>query len=226
MLNLRYALLPYNYTMAHRAYEDGLPLARPLIVGYPHDDRFVNESTEFLWGDDFLVAPVLEAGATSRRVVFPAGDWVNFWTDSVVHGGSTRDVSAPLDRIPLFVRAGSIIPMAPAMDYTDERPLDTLRLSVYPAAGTNSSALLYEDDGHTTAYRSGDFALTRFTQSVTGTGSRRRIVLTIGRSKGEYTGKILKRTYIIDVHGIVAAPVVATCRSDSSVAISFPAPSK
>jgi alpha-glucosidase (family GH31 glycosyl hydrolase) len=206
MLRLRYRLLPYNYTMAYRNYETGLPLARPLIMIYPGDKRFRDESSSYLWGDDFLVSPVVEAGQTTKSVNFPEGEWVNFWTDELVRGGKTLEVAAPLGRIPLFVKSGSIIPMAPPMQFSDERPLDTLTLCVYPARGGAAASFLYEDDGKTTAYQSGSLSLTRFTQSAEEKNGRLRLEIGIGASEGNFAGKALNRTYAIEIHRVAAPP--------------------
>ena len=206
MLMLRYRLLPYIYTMAYRNYQTGLPLARPLIMIYPGDKRFADESSTYLWGEDFLVSPVVEAGQTSKRVNFPEGEWVNFWTDELVRGGKTLEVAAPLGRIPLFVKSGSIIPMAPPMQFSDERPMDTLTLCVYPAPGGAAASFLYEDDGKTTAYQGGSLSLTRFTQSAEAKNGRRRLEIGIGASEGNFAGKAMNRTYAVEIHRVAAPP--------------------
>jgi alpha-glucosidase (family GH31 glycosyl hydrolase) len=208
MLRLRYELLPYNYTMAYRNYETGLPLARPLIMMYPGDSRLTDESSSYLWGDDFLVSPVVKPGETTKRVVFPEGEWVNFRTDELVQGGRTLEVPAPLGSIPLFVKSGSIIPIAPQMQYSDARPLDTLILCVYPGSANVDSAFLYEDDGKTTAYQNGGFSLTRYAQTAGEKNGRLHLTVDIGPSKGEFTGKIRKRTYEVEVHRVGGRPEV------------------
>jgi alpha-glucosidase (family GH31 glycosyl hydrolase) len=206
MLRLRYRLLPYTYTMAYRNYETGLPLARPLIMMYPGDNRFTDESSSYLWGDDFLVSPVVNPGETTKRVNFPECDWVNFWTDEVIHGGRTLEVAAPLESIPLFVKCGSIIPMAPPMQYSDERPLDTLTLCVYPGRGVSGSGYLYEDDGKTTAYQNGSFSLTRFTESGVEEKGGLRLTVGIGSSNGSFSGNILNRMYAVEIHRAAGRP--------------------
>jgi alpha-glucosidase (family GH31 glycosyl hydrolase) len=211
MLRLRYRLLPYTYTMAYRNFETGLPLARPLIMMYPGDKRFTDESSTYLWGDDFLVSPVVEGGQTSKSVNFPEGDWVNFWTDELVHGGKTLEVAAPLGRIPLFVKSGSIIPMDQPKQYSDARPLDTLTLSLYPEPGKADSSFLYEDDGKTTAYQTGSYSLTRFTQLAAEQDGVRRMTLEIGPARGTYAGKLLKRTCLVEVHRVAGPPVEVRC---------------
>ena len=210
MIGLRYRLLPYIYSMAREACVSGLPLARPLAMMYPGDARFVDESSSYLWGDALLVAPVLRPGATSREVEFPEGEWVDFRTDAIIPGGASRDVPAPLGTIPLFVRRGSIIPMAEAMDYTDERPADTLTLRVYPSPRDTASSTLYEDDGITTGYLSGSFALTRFVARVARGGNDERLVLTVGNAAGSFPGKLARRTYLVEIHTVAALPPAVT----------------
>ena len=155
---LRYRLLPYTYTLAWQAHALGLPLMRPLVMNYADDPRVWNLGHQFLWGDDLLVAPVTREGATSWPVYLPRGTWYDFWTGTHHQGPAGITVEAPLERLPLFVRAGAIIPMGPVMQYTAERPLDEITLWVYPE--TSSRFELYEDDGLTNAYRRGHYALT------------------------------------------------------------------
>ena len=158
-----------------------------------------------MWGDAFLVSPVVKAGQTTKDVYLPNGTWINFWTDDVVQGGKTITVATPLERMPLFVKAGSIIPTAAAMNYSDERPLDTLTLRVYPAESETSSFTLYEDDGKTLAYQSGSYARTTFTQSLHDNG--KTLHLSIGPSLGEFAGKLRLRCYIIELHGALSKPL-------------------
>ncbi len=202
-IQLRYQLLPYIYTLAHENYETGRPLARPLFWETPKD-TFFNESSSYLWGDAFLVSPVVKMGQTSKTLYLPEGTWVNFWNDEFVEGGKTINVAAPIDVLPLFVKAGSIIPMAPIMNYSDERPTDTLTLKVYPGDTGISSFTLYEDDGKTLAYQSGRYALTTFTQSVDDNGASLR--LSIGPSLGEFAGRLQRRSYLVEVHGVSIKP--------------------
>lgn len=206
MIRLRYRLLPYTYSTAHEACESGLPMARPLVMMYPGDRRFVDERSSYLWGDAFLVAPVLRAGVASRDVEFPAGDWVDFRTDEIIHGGSSLTVPAPLGTLPLYVKRGSIIPMAGEMDYTDQRPADTLTLQVYPSPVGIASSTLYEDDGKSTAYLSGSYALTPFSALMRRSGHRTQMVLALGRAAGSFAGKLARRTYIVKIHTVAAVP--------------------
>ena len=152
-IELRYHLLPYLYTAFWQCAQSGAPMLRPLFWQWPDDERAYTLDDEFTFGDALLVAPVGEEGATSRSVYLPAGDWYDWWTGERCLGRRTIPVAAPLDRLPLFARAGSIVPGWPVMQYTGERPVDVLTLHVFPGDG---ESMLYEDDGATLAYQHGD----------------------------------------------------------------------
>ncbi|MDH7473608.1 MAG: glycoside hydrolase family 31 protein [Anaerolineae bacterium] len=158
-VELRYQLLPYVYTAFWQCAQSGLPILRPLMLHWQDDPRTHALDDEFMFGDALLVAPVYEPGATSRPVYLPAGTWYDFWSDKVYAGERDVLVDAPLERMPLFVRAGSVIPMWPLMQYVGEREVDVLTLHVYPGDG---ESWLYEDDGHSWAFRLGEYRLTRF----------------------------------------------------------------
>jgi alpha-glucosidase (family GH31 glycosyl hydrolase) len=204
-IQLRYRLLPYIYTMAYKNFTTGLPLARPLFFDYPGDENLFNESSSYLWGDAFLVSPVVQASQTSKRIYLPQGVWIDYWTDSVFQGGPNVVVTTPLETMPLFVKAGSIIPMAPVMNYSDERPLDTLMLVMYPQRGKESRFSLYEDDGKTLAYQSGSFAQTLIVQNSGGPGSS-SLTIDIYPTVGMYTGRPERRVYLSEIHGIANNP--------------------
>ena len=204
MIQLRYSLLPYNYTMAHEAYESGIPMARPLILEYPSDPNVVNESSAYMWGDDFLVAPIVQAGETSQTFYLPAGKWINFWNDQVIKGGNNVTLSAPIDQVPLLVKAGSIIPMQPVMRYVDQNPADTIYLTIYPDAST--AFLLYEDNGNTLDYQTGSFATTPIVESMAGDGNSGNMQVTIGASTDSYSGKPDQRTYLCLIHKVSTEP--------------------
>jgi alpha-D-xyloside xylohydrolase len=122
--------------------------ALPLV--YPKDRDLETISDEFLFGDSLLISPVLEQNARERQVTLPAGlDWVNFWTGEMVRGGQTIRADAPLDRIPIFVKSGSIVPMGPVVQSTAE-PEDRLEIRVYP--GRDADYILYQDSGDGYAY--------------------------------------------------------------------------
>jgi alpha-glucosidase (family GH31 glycosyl hydrolase) len=205
-IELRYRLIPYIYTLAHENYATGIPLARPLFWEDPGNRDLFNESSAYFWGDAFVVSPVVKAGETSKEVYLPEGRWFDFWTDKVFAGGKRYIVAAPIDIMPLFVRGGSIIPMAPTMEYTDERPLDTLTLLMYPPTDGESAYTLYEDDGKTNAYESGSYGLTTFTLSRTNTETGSTLNFTIGSTRGSFNGKIRRRVYIAEIHSVSSLP--------------------
>ena len=159
-LELRYRLMPYTYTLAWQAHSKGLPMMRPLVLNHSADPRVWELGTEYLWGDDLLVAPVTREGATHWPVYLPQGRWYDFWTHQVYEGPGGVTVEAPLDRLPLFVRAGAILPMGPVVQHLDGPAATDLTLLVYPSE--TASFTLYDDDGVTNAYRRRCHALTDF----------------------------------------------------------------
>jgi alpha-glucosidase (family GH31 glycosyl hydrolase) len=205
-ITLRYKLLPYIYTLAHENWSSGMPLARPLFFADRDDPALANESSSYLWGEAFLVSPVVHQGQTSKKVYLPAGEWIDFWTDSLHQGKRTVAVETPLDRMPLFVRGGSIIPMAPPMLFSDERPLDTLTLAVYPSLNGEASYTLYEDDGKTLAYQNGSFSKTSYRLRTPRGGDVNRVEIEIGPPLGVFDGKSPRRVYVIDMHRVARAP--------------------
>jgi alpha-glucosidase len=159
-IELRYHLLPYHYTAFWQSAQSGTPIARPLFLAFQDDPHTAQIEDQFMFGDAFLVSPVLEPGSTSRRAYIPPGRWYDFWENTLTGGPQITRLPAPIDRIPLLVRAGSIVPAWPVMQHTGERPVERLILHVYPGQG---SSLLYEDDGHTWAFQQGDCRVTRLT---------------------------------------------------------------
>ncbi|MGD0220709.1 MAG: TIM-barrel domain-containing protein [Terriglobia bacterium] len=158
-LKLRYQLLPYIYSLAHNTYQTGAPYMRALFMDFPGDPKVADVRDEYMFGPAFLVAPVTEQGATKRMVYLPAGaDWFNYWTNERVRGGQWIQADAPIDTLPLFVRAGSILPLGDAIENTTEVQ-KIARLRVYP--GADAEFALYEDDGKTYAYEKGDSRITR-----------------------------------------------------------------
>jgi alpha-glucosidase/alpha-D-xyloside xylohydrolase len=152
-LELRYRLLPYTYTAAKECCETGLPMIRSLWLHYPQDPAAVVRGDQFLWGRDLLVSPVVEKGATSRRLYLPKGSWFDYWTDERLEGGREIDRSVDLETMPLHVRAGAIIPHAPVREYTEQQTSEPMTVVVYP--GADGTFTLYEDDGRSFDYRQG-----------------------------------------------------------------------
>jgi len=159
-LHLRYQLLPYIYNIAHEAATTGIPMLRPLVLEYQNDPASANAKTEFLFGSDLLVAPVIWAATPARQVYFPPGKWISYDEGFETPGGITIGVAAPHDRIPLFVKAGAILPMAPDMMYTSEKPWDPITLNIWPSG--DSTGTLYQDDDNTTAFTTGESTTTAF----------------------------------------------------------------
>jgi alpha-glucosidase/alpha-D-xyloside xylohydrolase len=149
-LELRYRLLPYNYTLMREACDSGLPPMRALYLHYPKDPEAVKLGDEYLWGRDLLVAPVVEKGAKFRRLYLPAGDWYDWWTNEKVAGGHWLERPVDLGTLPLYVRAGAIVPLDPVRQFTAQSVSEPTTLTVYP--GADGEFVLYEDDGASLGY--------------------------------------------------------------------------
>ncbi len=158
-LRLRYSLIPYIYSLGKHTYDTGAPFMRALFMDFPDDTNVANIGDEYMFGPAFLVAPVTEQGRESRPVYLPAGsDWTNYWTNEKFKGGQTVTVAAPIDVIPLFVRAGSIVPLGIDIQNTaTAQPLKEIR--VYP--GRAAEFTLYDDDGVSYDYEKGKGRTTR-----------------------------------------------------------------
>ncbi|MCA9240723.1 MAG: glycoside hydrolase family 31 protein [Planctomycetales bacterium] len=156
---LRYKLLTYNYTLAWQAHAEGLPMMRAMWVHYPEDPTAAGLGDQYLWGRDLLVAPVYQRGATERRVYLPRGEWYDWWTNEKLTGG--RWVVRPVDlsTMPLYVRAGAVLPIDPVRQYTSQRVDRPLALRIY--RGADGSASLYEDDGQSLDYLENGAVITR-----------------------------------------------------------------
>lgn len=189
-LKLRYRLMPYIYSLGYSTYQTGAPYMRALFMDFPDDPKVAGLGDEYMFGPAFLVAPVTEQGATHRPVYLPAGtDWYNYWTNQRVHGGQAIEVDAPIDTLPLFVRAGSIVPLGEPIESTSQIQ-KIAKLRVY--RGANGEFTLYQDDGKTYAYEKGDCSTTHLhwddaTQKLSHegapawVGSEAQIIETIGR---------------------------------------------
>ncbi len=193
-IHLRYELMPYLYSMAWKTWTHGMPVSRPLFFEDPEDEKLYEEGETHLWGSDFLVSPVVEEGQTSKEVYLPKGRWVDFW-DNTTHGGrQTVTVDTPLDRIPVFVKAGAIIPTQTRQLYTSQHPFDTLILDLYPDEVQNGHFVMYEDDGLTLDYQEGRYSTTAFSLDQA-TGSSLKTTLKIESRKGEYSAETTERVY-------------------------------
>jgi alpha-glucosidase len=156
-------LLPYLYNVMHQSSESGLPAMRPLFVEFPDDEATATTDDEFLFGSDLLVAPVLWEGVSDRAVYLPKGDWYEYWTGRHFEGETTIRVPVTLETLPIFVRGGAFIFRQPVVQYTGQMAGNPLRVLVAPTS--ESSSVLYEDDGKSLQYRHGAWMKRRFQQS-------------------------------------------------------------
>ena len=203
-LELKMRLTPYMYTYCEQAHETGVPASRAMVLEYPNDPVTWGKQTQyqFMNGESFLVAPVYKSEAKRDSIYLPKGTWYDYWNGKAYTGGEwLNNYPAPLDKLPVFVKAGAIIPMYPAMNYDAEKRADSLTLEIYPYK--NSSFNLYEDDGITRDYRKGAFAKTLIEVQAD-----KGIQVNIHAAVGEYKGKYTKRVYLLEIHQHTAPKAV------------------
>jgi alpha-D-xyloside xylohydrolase len=207
--NLRYRLMPYIYSLAWRVTSEGYTIMRPLVFDYPNDTSVFDIKDQFLFGPAFLINPVTAAGVTSRPVYLPAGTWYDFWTGSTLEGSSKPTMDAPVSSIPILVKAGSIVPMGPMIQYATES-IDPLEIRIYK--GGNASFTLYDDEGDNYNYETGKYSLIPFKWDEA-SGK-----LTIGARTGSYIGMPASRTFnIVWVGANHGAGLEVTATADKSV---------
>jgi len=198
---LHYRLIPYIYTYINEAHNKGYPLVRAMFLEFPSDSSTLDRDFDYMFGEWFLCAPVYTQGATTRSVYLPQGKWTDYWSETRYDGPQTINYSAPVDRLPLFVKGGAIIPMWPEMYYVTEKEPNPITLDIFPY-GT-SSFTLYEDDGRTSDYTTGSYATTTF-DCIENTNS---ININIGARIGSYSGMPSTRYYRLQVHHVANTPV-------------------
>jgi alpha-D-xyloside xylohydrolase len=195
---LRYRLMPYIYALAWKTTSESYTIMRPLVMDFRTDLRAQNIGDQFLFGPAILVNPVTEPGATSRRIYLPQTTWYDFWTGTALPGGRAIDAGAPLDRMPLYVRAGSIVPLGPDVEYASEKSADPIELRVY--RGANGSFTLYEDENDNYNYEKGVYSTIPFSWDDTSH------TLTIGDRTGSFPGMLTMRklqiVFVDKDHGI------------------------
>lgn len=190
MLNLRYRLIPYIYSEAWQITHNRSTMMRPLIMDFYGDSIALKQPFEYMFGKALLVAPVTEPNVKEWNVYLPEpATWYDFWTGKRFNGGQTIKTAAPLDKIPLFVKAGSIIPMGKFIQYTGQKPLDTLEIRVYK--GADGRFDLYEDEGDSYDYENGNYTVIPFKWD------EKRQTLTIGQKQGYYSGNLTKRIFTV-----------------------------
>jgi alpha-D-xyloside xylohydrolase len=206
---LRYRLMPYVYSLAWKVTSEDYTIQRPLVMDFREDPASLEIGDEFLFGPDILVSPVLTEHATSRSVYLPAGtNWYDFWTGERTSGGETIAAPAPLDRIPLAVRAGSILPLGPAIEYAGQAT-DPIELRVYP--GASGDFTLYEDEGDSYRYEQGAHA----TMPIHWDDATR--TLTLGARQGNFTGMVQSHDFNVVIvtagHGVGGDATVSPDRT-------------
>jgi alpha-D-xyloside xylohydrolase len=190
---LRYRLMPYIYSIAWMTTSEGYTPMRPLVMDFLSDRRVHNIGDQFMFGPAILVNPVTEPRALSRHLYLPPTKWYDFWTGSAIPGGQAIDAPAPLDRMPLYVRAGSILPMGPDVEYAAEKPADPIELRIYK--GVDGSFTLYEDENDNYNYEKGVYS------TIPLHWDDARQTLTIGERQGSFPGMLETRTFRVVFEG-------------------------
>jgi len=197
-IETRYRLLPYIYTGMEESSRTGVPLLRPMFLEFPDDDSLSTNGEEFMFGSNLLVAPKVWPFTDPYTVTLPKGDWYDYWTGNRVDGGKALTVDPPLDTLPVYVRAGSILPQQPLIQHVGETPSGPLELRVYP--GPQCSGDLYMDDGDTLAYQHGESLRLHFTCSISPGG----VQIDVAAAQGPYQ-PWFKDLQIV-VYGVTAKP--------------------
>jgi len=207
---LRYRLLPYIYSLAWRTTSESYTPMRPLVMDFRGDVRGENIGDQFMYGPAFLVNPVTEPAATTRRLYLPKARWYDFWSGTSTDGGQVVDGTAPLERMPLYIRAGSIVPMGPDLEWSTQKPADPVELRIY--RGADGDFTLYEDENETYNYEKGAYA------TIPLHWDDAKQVLIIGERKGKFPEMLNSRTFRIvfvsENHGV---GVGATDEPDKTV---------
>jgi alpha-D-xyloside xylohydrolase len=194
-LQLRYRLMPYIYSLAADVHFNDYTIMRPLIMDFQSDKNVTDIAYQYMFGPAFLINPIYEYKARQRDVYLPKDNvWYDMYTGKIEsNGGETKTVSAPYERIPLYIRGGSIIPVGPEVQYTDEKPWDNLDIVVYP--GADAEFTLYEDEGDNYNYEKGLYSTIKFKWND------KARTLTIDRRQGEYPGMLTTRKFNVKVVG-------------------------
>lgn len=202
-IHLRYQFLPYIYSTAWGVTSNSESIIRPLIADFSSDKKTLNLNDEYLFGKSILVAPVLEAMYTRkndgktyedfsnikyRKVYLPQGnDWYDFWTGEIINGGQTIEKKTPIDILPLFVKAGSILPVGPKVQYAEEKKWDKLEMRIY--SGADGEFTLYEDENNNYNYEKGQYS------TITFKWDDKNKMLTVSEIKGKFNGMIKNRVF-------------------------------
>ena len=195
---LRYRLLPYTYSLGWKTTSEAYTPMRPLVMDFRTDARTADIGDQFMYGPAFLVSPVTEPGATSRRLYLPEAKWYDFWSGAAVNGSKMIDAPAPIDHLPLYVRAGSIVPMGPDVEWSTQKPADPIEMRIY--RGADGDFVLYEDENDGYNYEKGVYA------TIPLHWDDAKQTLTIGDRKGQFPGILQRRTFHVvftsENHGV------------------------
>ena len=199
---LRYRMLPYIYSLAWKTTSEAYTPMRPLVMDFRTDSRAQNVGDQFMYGPAFLVNPVTEPAATIRQLYLPETRWYDFWTGAAVEGGRTINAAAPLDRLPLYIRAGSILPLGPEEEWSTQKPADPIELRIY--RGANADFTLYEDENDNYDYEKGGYS------TIGLHWDDAQHTLTIGERKGQFPGMLESRAFrvvfVTENHGAGVNP--------------------
>ena len=195
---LRYCMLPYIYSLAWKTTSEAYTPMRPLVMDFRNDSRAQDVGDQFMYGPAFLVNPVTEPSSNTRPVYLPEAKWYDFWTGAAVEGGHMINAITPLDRLPVYVRAGSIVPLGPDQEWSTQKAEDPIELRIYP--GTDGDFTIYEDENDGYAYEKGVYA------TIPLHWDDAAHTLTIGERKGQFPGMLKNRTFRVVVvrgnHGV------------------------
>jgi len=198
-------MLPYIYSLAWKTTSEAYTPMRPLVMDFRNDSRAQNIGDQFMYGPAFLVNPVTEPSASTRQVYLPNAKWYDFWTGSAIEGGRMINAITPLDRLPVYVRAGSIVPLGPDEKWSTQKPEDPIELRIYP--GANGDFTLYEDENDGYDYEKGVYA------TIPLHWDDAAHTLTISDRKGQFPGMLQDRTFrlvfVKENHGVGAGPADA-----------------
>ncbi len=197
-IETRYRLLPYIYTSMEESTRTGVPLMRPMFVEFPDDEALATNGEEYMFGGSLLVAPKVWPYLDPYSVILPKGDWYDYWTGNRVEGGGKISVNPPLDTLPVYVRAGAILPEQPVIQYVGEIPQGPLGLRVYP--GPQCGGDLYMDDGNTLAYQHGDTMRAHFTCNA----SSESVEVDISAPQGPYQPWF--KDLQVSIYGVASRP--------------------
>ncbi|ERM83205.1 hypothetical protein P872_16920 [Rhodonellum psychrophilum GCM71 = DSM 17998] len=194
---LRYRLIPYIYTTAFQQHQEGLPIMRALALHHQEDYNTYNIDDQYYFGEQMIVCPVITKSASTRTVYLPIGDWFDYWNGDKYEGGKYHNIVTPLEKLPIFVPSGAIIPMQDEVSFDNKKPYGTITLEIFP--GENEGFGLYEDDGISEAYLEGNFSLTQIEKSTQG----KETEITLNPSEGKF--QVPTRKYILKIH-VAKAP--------------------